>query len=141
MGLKDRSLFSSNKRLEAKIKVSAGMLSSEPLSWLVGGHLLPLSSHSFPSGCCFHLFLLIMTTCMQVLSRFSCVRLLAMPWTVAHQAPLSLGFSRQEYQSELPCLPLADLPNLYNNCGQKQKLSILMRIKRPIYMPINKTNE
>ena len=101
MGLKDRSLFSSNKRLEAKIKVSAGMLSSEPLSWLVGGHLLPLSSHSFPSGCCFHLFLLIMTTCMQVLSRFSCVRLLAMPWTVAHQAPLSLGFSRQEYQSGL----------------------------------------
>ena len=111
MGLKDRSLFSSNKRLEAKIKVSAGMLSSEPLSWLVGGHLLPLSSHSFPSGCCFHLFLLIMTTCMQVLSRFSCVRLLAMPWTVAHQAPLSLGFSRQEYQSGLPCPPPGDLPD------------------------------
>ena len=25
------------------------------------------------------------------------------PWTVAHQAPLSLGFSRQEYWSRLPC--------------------------------------
>ena len=32
----------------------------------------------------------------------SCVRLLATPWTVAYQAPLSLGFSRQEYWSGLP---------------------------------------
>ena len=32
-----------------------------------------------------------------VLSRFSCVRLSVTPWTVAHQAPLSTGFSRQEY--------------------------------------------
>ena len=111
MGLKDRSLFSSNKRLEAEIKVSAGMLSSEPLSWLVGGHLLPLSSHSLPSGCWFHRFLLIMATCMHVLSRFSRVRLLATLWTVAHQAPLSLGFSRQEYQSGLPCPPPGDLPD------------------------------
>ena len=29
----------------------------------------------------------------------SCVRLLATPWTTAHQAPLSMGFSRQEYWS------------------------------------------
>ena len=29
----------------------------------------------------------------------SCVRLLATPWTAAHQAPLSMGFSRQEYWS------------------------------------------
>ena len=33
---------------------------------------------------------------MCVLSRFSRVRLFATPWTVAHQAPLSMGFSRQE---------------------------------------------
>ena len=32
----------------------------------------------------------------------SCVRLLATPWTVAHQAPPSMGFSRQEYWSGLP---------------------------------------
>ena len=32
------------------------------------------------------------------------------PWTVAHQAPLSMGFSRQEYWSGLPYLPLGDLP-------------------------------
>ena len=33
------------------------------------------------------------------------------PWTVAHQAPLSKGFSRQEYWSGLPFPPLGDLPN------------------------------
>ena len=32
----------------------------------------------------------------------SCVRLFATPWTVAHRAPLSIGFSRQEYWSGLP---------------------------------------
>ena len=32
-------------------------------------------------------------------------------WTVAHQAPLSLGFSRQEYWSGLPCPPPGDLPD------------------------------
>ena len=33
------------------------------------------------------------------------------PWTVARQAPLSMGFSRHEYWSELPCPPPGDLPN------------------------------
>ena len=33
------------------------------------------------------------------------------PWTVARQAPLSMGFSRQEYWSGLPCSPPGDLPN------------------------------
>ena len=33
------------------------------------------------------------------------------PWTVACQAPLSMGFSRQKYWSGLPCPPLGDLPN------------------------------
>ena len=32
------------------------------------------------------------------------------PWTVAHQAPLSVGFSKQEYWSGLPCASLGDLP-------------------------------
>ena len=32
-------------------------------------------------------------------------------WTGAHQVPLSLGFSRQEYWSRLPFHPLGDLPN------------------------------
>ena len=33
------------------------------------------------------------------------------PWTVAHQAPLSMGFSRQEYWSELPFPSPGDLPD------------------------------
>ena len=33
------------------------------------------------------------------------------PWTIAHQAPLSMGFSRQEYWSKLPFPPPGDLPN------------------------------
>ena len=37
-----------------------------------------------------------------MLSHFSRVRLCAIPWTAAHQAPPSLGFSRQEYWSGLP---------------------------------------
>ena len=39
------------------------------------------------------------------------VRLFATPWTVARQAPLSMGFSRQEYWSGLPCPPPGDLPD------------------------------
>ena len=42
-------------------------------------------------------------------SPFSCIQLFATPWTVAHQAPLSLGFSTQEYWSGLPCLSPGDL--------------------------------
>ena len=37
-----------------------------------------------------------------LLSRFSRVQLCATPWTSAHQAPPSLGFSRQEHWSGLP---------------------------------------
>ena len=50
-------------------------------------------------------------TCACLLSHFSRVRLFATPWTVARQAPLSMGFSRQEYWSGLPCPPQGDLPN------------------------------
>ena len=39
------------------------------------------------------------------------VRLFATPWTVAHLAPLSMGFSRQEYWSGLPFPSPGDLPN------------------------------
>ena len=46
-----------------------------------------------------------------MLSRFSHVQLFVTLWTVAHQAPLSMGFSRQEYWSELPFPSLGDLPN------------------------------
>ena len=39
------------------------------------------------------------------------VRLFATPWTVAYQALLSMGFSRQEYWSGLPFPSPGDLPN------------------------------
>ena len=53
---------------------------------------------SYPLGC----------VCAQSLSR---VWVFATQWTVAHQAPLSMGFSRQEYWSRLRFLPPGDLPN------------------------------
>ena len=46
-----------------------------------------------------------------MLSRFHRVHLCAMLWTAACQIPLSMGFSRQEYQSGLLCSPPGDLPD------------------------------
>ena len=46
-----------------------------------------------------------------VLSHFSQVRPFVTLWTVAHQAPLSMGFFRQEYWSGLPRTPPGDLPD------------------------------
>ena len=42
---------------------------------------------------------------------YSCQDIFVTPWTVAHQAPLSMGFSRQEYWSGLPFPSPGDLPN------------------------------
>ena len=46
-----------------------------------------------------------------MLSHFSHVQLFATLWTVGHQASLSTGLSRQEYQSQWPYPPQGDLPN------------------------------
>ena len=40
-----------------------------------------------------------------------CVLLFVTPWTIARQAPLSMGILRQEYWSGLPCSPPGDLPD------------------------------
>ena len=45
-----------------------------------------------------------------VLVAMSCLTLVT-PWTEAHQAPLSVGFPRQEHRSELPFSSLGDLPD------------------------------
>ena len=42
---------------------------------------------------------------------FSCVQHFSTPWTGAHQAPLFMGFSRQDYWSGLPCPPPGGLPS------------------------------
>ena len=49
-------------------------------------------------------------TCVHALS-LSCVRLFVTPWTVIRQAPVSMGFPRQECWSGLPCPPPGDLPD------------------------------
>ena len=54
-------------------------------------------------------FLVTLSVCM--LSRFSRVWLFETLWTIAHQASLSMGFSRQGYWNGLPCLPPGDLPD------------------------------
>ena len=46
-----------------------------------------------------------------MLSHFSHVQLFATLWTMAYQAPQSMGFSRQEYWGGLPCPLLGDLPD------------------------------
>ena len=46
-----------------------------------------------------------------VLSRFIHVQLFVIPWTVAHQAHPSMGFSRQEYWNGLPFPSPGDLPH------------------------------
>ena len=59
----------------------------------------PISSDNlYPGGMC-------------VLCRFSRVQLFATPWTVARQAPLSMGFPRQEYWSGVAVSPPGDLPD------------------------------
>ena len=75
---------------------------------------LPLSSRVLSLSVSLLLFLqrhqlYQISVCM--LSCFSHVQLFVTLWTVAHQAPLSIVFSRQEYWSGLPCLPSGDLPN------------------------------
>ena len=57
--------------------------------------------HSLHAGC--------LHACM--LSHFSCVWLFVTPWTITHQDPLSMGFSRQEYWSGLPSPPPGELPD------------------------------
>ena len=54
----------------------------------------------------------------------SCVRLLATPWTAAHQAPPSMGFSRREYWSGVP-LPSPNL-NLICLILSPQNISAVM---------------
>ena len=52
-----------------------------------------------------------LSTLAHMLGCFSRVRLCATLWAVARQAPLSIGFSRQEYWSGMLFLPPGDLPD------------------------------
>ena len=60
----------------------------------------------------FHVYFFFRYVCVHVRSHFICIRLFAALWSVAPQAPLSMGIlSRQEYWSGLPCPPPGDLPS------------------------------
>ena len=63
-----------------------------------------------------------------VLCRFSHVRLFVNPWTAAYQAPLSMGFSRQEYCSGLP-LPI-------HLKGPITSLGNLLLYANTVYVPL-----
>ena len=78
-----------------------------PLKYLFQLFILPLFFHNILNITT--QFVVSMSTCM--LSHFSHVWLFATLWTAAHQVPLSMGFSRQEYWSGLPCPPLGDILN------------------------------
>ena len=56
----------------------------------------------------------------------SCVQLLATPWTAAHQAPPSMGFSRQEYWSGVP-LPSPFIPTSTLKGVQAWALGVIER--------------
>ena len=77
----------------------------------------PWDSQGKKTGVDCHFLLQCMKVKMKVKS-LSCVPLLLTPWTVAHQAPPSMGFSRQEYWSGVP------LPSLRKNICQHNKSHI-----------------
>ena len=76
----------------------------DPSTLNVGGNAAPTQQGPKHSG--LH-FLLVAS----MLSHFSRVQLSVTPWTVALQAPLFMGFSRQESWSVLQCPPPGDLPD------------------------------
>ena len=66
-----------------------------------------------------------------VLSHLSYVWLFATPWTAAHQAPLSTGFSRQEHWSGLSFLPPGDVP------GPRRRLPLSGFLHRQVgFLPL-----
>ena len=67
---------------------------------------LSLALGSFPP-----MYVLISACLLSVCLLLSCVQLFATSWTVASQAPLSMGFPRQEYWSGLPFPPPGNLHN------------------------------
>ena len=74
--------------------------------FLLFHHKLPIC-RSFGFEACMTLFNSTFTKC----CLFSPAQLFVTPWTVVRQAPLSMGFSRQEYWTGLWCPPPGDLPN------------------------------
>ena len=78
------------------------------LQWMnLHWHLIITQGPSFALGLLFCIVQCMGLMCQQL----SCVQLFITAWTVAHQAPLSMRFSRQEYWSELPLPSPGDFPD------------------------------
>ena len=76
------------------------------------------------------------------LIHFSHVQLFATPWTMAHQAPLSMGFSRHEYWSGLPCPPPGDQAHISYIVLHRQEGSLpLVQPGTPYYTVCIKQSE
>ena len=79
-------------------------------SWL-GEHMFLREAAGLWTSVKSSLWLCCVCVCVCVSESLSHVQLFATPWTVAHRAPLSMKFSRQEYWSGLPYPPPGDLPD------------------------------
>ena len=65
----------------------------------------------FTYTCIYIYFFQILFLYVCVLSCFTHIQLFMTLWTIAHHAPLSMGFFRQEYWNGLSCSPPGDLPD------------------------------
>jgi len=93
------------------------IFSSSPFQWVAPPStqlckpelfLLPLLQSSFLIHYQVPVIYLLVCMCTKLLQ--SCLLFVTI-WAIAHQAPLSMGFFRHEYQSGLPCSPPGDLPD------------------------------
>ena len=84
-----------------------GIEPMSPVSSALAGRFFTIEPLGKPSDCLEEFdmtatYMIWVTRYKVMLSRFSCVQLCVTPWTAAHQAPPSTGFSRQEYWSRVP---------------------------------------
>ena len=102
---------------------------------LIWNSTMPQPSHCSPPAIIFSQQCISGKSCVCVLLIQSC--LTANQWTVAHQAPLSMLFSRQEYWSGLPFLSPRDLPDpgIKIGCPALQADSLLFVL--PFELPRN----
>ena len=102
--------FNNSRDVDNLISGSSAFSKSSLNIWKFTVHILCMrvnSGKKNPLGILFKSKL-----CMHVDAKsLSRAQLLATLWTVVHQAPLSMGFSRQEYWSGLPCPPPGNFPD------------------------------
>ena len=112
----------------------------QPL-WILLGHHFPFPDRSqclfsVPNILAVHSFYCFLTyMCVCMLIHFSRVQLCATLWTAAHQAPLSMGFTRQEYRSGLPCPPPYIYMGFPGGASDKESTYQCRRHKRPGFHP------